>query len=170
MSEDTKGISPHVQKYRGAELRVKVTELRKAGYSYRAIADNLGIGVTTAKRHVDQALDTLARQTAENADQIRAFELMRLDDLLRALWMNKRDPRYVDSILRVMDRRAKLIGLDAPTKLESKLETDVPLTPQERAAAIEQILAAAQKRVDEAKAGTEETSPAPEPDTDGSGE
>jgi hypothetical protein len=60
-----------------------------------------------------------ARETvAEKAEQIRELELKRLDRFQRSLQpaANKGDAKAVLAILKVMERRAKLLGLDAPTK------------------------------------------------------
>lgn len=150
------------QDLRAAELRVKITDLRKRGLSHRQIADQLGIAFQTSAKHVKRELGLLAKQAAENADEIRQLEVLRLDELLFALWPNRREPRYTDSILRVMSRRAELLGLDAPTKVDAKVESDVPMTPEERATALETILATAEKRRAERAAKIEEPAGKPE--------
>jgi hypothetical protein len=40
------------------------------------------------------------------------------------------DPRYLDVVLRCIDRRCKLLGLDAPEKLEVKTESSVHVVEQ----------------------------------------
>ena len=42
-------------------------------------------------------------------------ELVRLDAILLVHWQNRSDPRSAGTILRVMERRGKLLGLDAVT-------------------------------------------------------
>jgi hypothetical protein len=87
--------------------------MRVAGASYEQIADGLGIGVASAWRHVQSALTASRRVTAETADKVRAMELRRIDAIVVSLWPRRSDPRTADTILRAMDRRAKLEGLDA---------------------------------------------------------
>jgi len=52
---------------------------------------------------------------------LRALELLRLDELLNALWDTAiaGDLKAVDRVLKVMERRAKLLGLDAPFEIKT---------------------------------------------------
>ena len=55
----------------------------------------------------------------ENVDEVRTIELQRLDSLLFSIWpeAQKGTLKAVDMVVKIMERRAKLLGLDAPTKL-----------------------------------------------------
>jgi hypothetical protein len=55
----------------------------------------------------------------EPAEQARNLDLKRLDAMTLALWSQARQGNQgaVDRLLRIMERRAKLLGLDAPTKV-----------------------------------------------------
>src|SRR5688572_28673291 len=64
-----------------AERRQRALDYRKAGASYRAIGDALGVSEKTAHGDVQQALASLAAQEQASAEQLRALELARLDDL-----------------------------------------------------------------------------------------
>jgi len=103
---------------RGREREVACLELRKAGLTYAAIGERLGISESGAWRAVNRALDRLMDKIGEEAESVRTLELQRLDDLLENLWPYRHKPAYTDRILRVMERRARLLGLDAPTKSE----------------------------------------------------
>lgn len=113
---------PHPgEEERIAERRVKALNLRKAGASYRAIARELQVDLATAWSDVQAellALRTLATQAAED---VKALELQRLDALTAGLFAKATqhggDARAVAALVRVSDRRAKLLGLDAPVKL-----------------------------------------------------
>jgi hypothetical protein len=66
----------------------------------------------------------LARMVQEPSDQVRALELARLDS-----WLMRITPRIhqgelaaVDCGLRIMARRAALLGLDMPVKVDLKLQ------------------------------------------------
>lgn len=87
-------------------------ELRIAGASYRAIARQMGIGKTTAQEYVIGALEEIREQNREAAEELKRIELERLDSLLVALWPKRANPRTADTILRVSERRARLLGLD----------------------------------------------------------
>lgn len=102
-----------------AERRLKVFELRKRGYSYRKIAETLGVDVSTAYRDVQAELTELREQTAEEVEQVKQIELERLDHLLtQAFSLYKAgDVKAGFLILKALERRSKYLGLDAPTKV-----------------------------------------------------
>lgn len=114
-------------KNRSAEVIEKerrAVELRLSGYSYPEIAAELGISVSNAFNRVQSALTTTIAKTAEDAEKVRNMELHRLDALLRPLYAQAKagDPKATEMCLKIMDRRAKYLGLDSPEKL--KLESD----------------------------------------------
>ena len=110
------------------ERRTKVLALRTAGMSYRAIADRLrgkdGVAekynFATAYDDVKAMLDEANANHREQAEDIRALEMERLDAMHMALWADAARGNHgaIDRVLRVMERRAKLLGLDAPTKAQ----------------------------------------------------
>ena len=86
--------------------------LRRAGLSYQAIADEIDVKDRgTARAIVKRAL---GRTLQEPAAEVRELEADRLDRLQSAVWTKalRGDLGAVDRVLRVMDRRAKLLGLD----------------------------------------------------------
>lgn len=58
----------------------------------------------------------LKKTLQEPADEVRMLEVERLDSLLNGLWQRRHVPEITDRILRIMERRAKLLGLDAPVR------------------------------------------------------
>ena len=62
----------------------------------------------------------LTEYAVEPATQLRDMEVARLDRLLAAHWgkATKGDVNATRMVLTIMDRRAKLLGLDAPQKLD----------------------------------------------------
>ena len=110
------------------ERRRKALELRKAGVTYDAIARQLGYANEGgAFKAVQAALRTTLR---EPADDVRKLELERLDRLTLALWPRAQqgEAEAIDRVLKLMDRRAKLLGLDAPTKTESEVKQSGGIT------------------------------------------
>lgn len=118
------------------QQRMKALDLRGEGKSYRKIADALGIDVHRAHTLVIEALDELMVQSTESAEQVKVLELQRLDDLLDRLLMKMAlqrremvtasgqkvqvpnpDENTVSAILKVMERRARMLGLDAPQEI-----------------------------------------------------
>jgi hypothetical protein len=91
-------------------------ELRKAGRTYDEIARMLDYSERSgAAKAVRRAL---AATVQEPADELRRLEVERLDSLLAAMWPLAMDGKLgaVDRVLSLMDRRAKLLGLDAPQR------------------------------------------------------
>lgn len=123
------------------ERDARAVDLRRTNLSYRQIAGQLDVSVSTAHSMVQRGL---ADTVAESNEEVRRLELERLDHLARASLnvLNRRhiivshgavvmDPatrqplvddaptlQATDRLLKIMDRRAKLLGLDAPTKVE----------------------------------------------------
>lgn len=116
------------QVLRGLEREVACLELRKSGLSYRAIAAQLNISKSGAHNAIVRALGRLNAKNAEETRDLRMLEAERLDDLLGNLWPNRQRPIYVDRILRIMERRARLFGLDAPTRAEISADATATLT------------------------------------------
>ncbi|MBP8128480.1 MAG: helix-turn-helix domain-containing protein [Candidatus Hydrogenedentes bacterium] len=102
-----------------AARRAEALRLRAAGKPYREIARVLGIGEASAWKLVKREFDRLNAATRETAHQVRQLELDRLDALHEALWPSAKsgNTQAIFAALRIMERRAKLLGLDAPTKL-----------------------------------------------------
>ena len=126
-----------------AARREFVLRLRKGGATYREIAD---AAVTRfgadqlpetwscryAHKDVKRELDKLRTVIGEDADEIRQMELERLNDMLKALYASatRRNPDYgaIDRVLKIMRRRAELMGLDAPKRQEITGADSGPLT------------------------------------------
>ena len=109
-----------------AERRLKAISLRKAGHAWESVGAQMGITQQAAQQLVKRALAATMREATAD---LRALEVARLDDLLLALYSlaTSNDPELPltrlqleaqDRVLRIMERRAKLLGLDAPSKQE----------------------------------------------------
>jgi hypothetical protein len=99
-----------------AERERDALELRKSGASFDVIAREIGYaGRDGAWRAVSGALRETLQQPA---DELRRLESERLDALLAAVWPAAMEgKRYaIECCLRIMDRRARLLGLDEPVK------------------------------------------------------
>lgn len=110
-----------VRRIRTTEKTLKALELRKRGLNYTQIGEKLGCARSTACRYVLSELENLADKCREEAVHVRDLELQRLDDLYliayRAI-IDGYDLAGIDRCLRIMERRAKLLGLDAAEKIE----------------------------------------------------
>jgi hypothetical protein len=102
------------------ERRERCLELRRAGASYRDIGEQLGISPSAAYKHVNVALNRLREDVNEQAGDLRTLELMRLDSLFEKAYgaAMAGDLAATDRCLRCMERRSKLLGLDAALRAE----------------------------------------------------
>ncbi len=114
--------SPTAQRRIEAKERaLKALELRKRGMNYTQIGEKLGCARSTACRYVLSELENLADKSREEAEHVRALELQRLDDLYTKAWDlvdAGGSETAIDRCLRIMERRSKLLGLDAAEKVE----------------------------------------------------
>ena len=102
------------------QRQLQALDLRKAGFTFREIADKLDMSLGQAHKYVHDELKNLAAQALDSADELRQMELERLDMLIKGLepMAAVGKPDAVSAYLRVMERRAKLLGLDAPVRQE----------------------------------------------------
>ena len=109
-----------VRRIRTTEKTLKALELRKRGLNYTQIGKKLGCHRSTACRYVLSELENLADKCREEAVHVRDLELQRLDALYLKAWeaVEEGDLPSIDRCLRVQERRAKLLGLDAAEKIE----------------------------------------------------
>ena len=121
-------------------------KLRLKGYTYARIASELGISEAGAYAAVKRALNRLNENINEEAKNVRRLELERLDMMLANLWPKVEAGREsaIDRVLRIMERRSKLLGLDAPTRADvttggEKLPGATPSREEIRAALEEEL-------------------------------
>lgn len=104
-----------------AETTIEMLELRKQGWTYQAIGDKFGMTAPSAYERVKKALHA---SVAEPAEDVRQMELERLDHLYQKLSpkVEAGDTRAIQTALSIMDRRAKMLGLDSPVKVEADIQ------------------------------------------------
>lgn len=102
------------------EQEVRCYELRLAGKTFRQIAVETGLAVATVHKRIEAHI---AQRVQPLADELRAIEVDRLDRYLVALDAQIQEgravARNVEVAVRVSERRAKLLGIDAPEKVEA---------------------------------------------------
>jgi hypothetical protein len=83
---------------------------REQGYGFLEIAREMKVSISTAHAYVVEGLDLIP---LENAKRVLAMELKRLDAVMAAHYGNAvaGDLAATSAVLRVMDQRAKLLGL-----------------------------------------------------------
>lgn len=121
------GPSPKTrQQLRRAELRKKICDLRVSGASFARIGEMLGISTSNAFQHFKKALRDIPLESAKTARQV---ELERLDIATLAIAKKIREgnAQAILAMLKISERRAKLLGLDAPTTTRLTGEDGGPL-------------------------------------------
>ena len=106
----------------------RVMTLRLAGMQFDQIAEEVGYADASGCYRAYQRV--MARTVQPVADEIREEEVRRLDRLISAYWPralgaggNDPSPKAAEVVYKAMDRRAKLLGLDAPVKQEVEVTT-----------------------------------------------
>jgi transposase len=147
------------------DREARAIDLRRNGATYDQIAERLGVSTSAAHLMVKRALD---RHLAEAVPDVRKLELDRLDQLqVAAVTVLRREHHVVQAgkvvyvrnaagaevplrddgptlaavrtLLDIQARRARLLGLDAPTKVDVKVLTVDQM--DDRIAELEQLLA-----------------------------
>ena len=93
--------------------------LRITGLSYSKISEQIGISKTQAYNLVTAGLEEISKNVTDKAEALRTLEVARMDEMLAALWPtivdggdNGPNSMNVDKVLKIMERRTKLLGLD----------------------------------------------------------
>lgn len=112
------------------ERALKALAMRREGLPYRVIAERLDWGDESSARYAVARL--LDRTEAEEVAEMRYIEGERLDELQRTHWAVALagDLDAGKMVLKVMERRARLFGLDAPSKVAVEQMTSVEFAEQ----------------------------------------
>ncbi len=103
-----------------AQRDAEAARLRSKGMSYRDIATEMSCNVASAHRAVQRALARIPLDAVEDLRQIEGERLENLWLVACEIALNgsnsDRQLRAVDRCLAIMERKARLFGLDAPTR------------------------------------------------------
>ncbi len=99
------------------EREERAVDLRIAGKSYPQIGVEIGVSTTAAYNMVKRVLDKMIKRTSENAEQVVKIEIERINRLIAAIWGKAigGDMAAIDRVVKLMERKAKLLGLDSST-------------------------------------------------------
>jgi len=120
---------------RAAQRRAEAIEYRLQGYSYEQIGQTMGFSDTRAFQLVDEGLQAIKTEVPQS---LKDLEAKRLDMLLAAFMASavQGDLNAAKMVVSIMERRAKLFGLDGPIKHEltgkdgKPIETEAKITPE----------------------------------------
>jgi len=120
-----------------AERQQTALSLRKSGASFRAIASHISTlpgneKYSEGRAHADvtACLKALNEKTSLDTEEYRSLELERLDtaQLAIAKKVQSGDLGSIDRWLRISERRAALLGLDAPVRLKIEQGVEAELS------------------------------------------
>ncbi len=103
--------------------RSEAVELRRAGKTYAAIGEALGVDKKTAWTYVRDAMAERARETAPDRDALIGEQLVLLDTVLEGQLPKAAagDSRAAEVVLRALDSHARLFGLNAPIRVKAEI-------------------------------------------------
>jgi hypothetical protein len=125
------GVPPELVKG-SAAVRLRdahAVRLRLEGLTYREVGERLGVGRKMAARVVQRGLRAVER---DSAAELIELDNQRLDMLWRVMWPHAEagSAPHAMVCLRALERRAKMLGLDAP----SRTHVTAHITAEETAA------------------------------------
>ena len=103
------------------DRELAVVELRREGKTWQQIAEVVNYATAMGAWKAYQR--ACQRTLQEPTDEARRIELDRLDALQRTYWEPavEGNLRAADFVLRVIDRRARILGIDAPQKIQAEV-------------------------------------------------
>lgn len=126
-----------------AILEAKIMEYHASGMSLAAIGKKVGLLLGDIYEIVQKTIVRLREQTEMDLASIRDVELQRCDRIQLSYWnrMLKGDPAAGMMVLKAMERRSKILGLDAPERKEW-IGMLTAVTPEEASKMSDEELAA----------------------------
>jgi len=122
------------KKIDAAERRSRIMKLRLHGYTYEEIGKTVGCVKSYAYKIVKEELQKLIDKASLNAKQLQKMECEKLDLMETKLSASIQAGHHgaIKTWLSICDRRAKLLGLDSPTKIDHSGEVEIVVTPAPR--------------------------------------
>src|SRR5215207_4462594 len=108
------------QRHQTSQSELEITQRRKtvsanllAGLTYAEIGRALNVSKATITSDKKAILTEWRQHYAQDAAELAALQLRRLDVLLNAIWEKARqgDERAIDKALAIMDRQSEILGV-----------------------------------------------------------
>jgi hypothetical protein len=117
----SKSAQKDIEEFELLEKERKVVELRHMGITYEVIAKQVGYASPSGAFHAYER--ALARYPKETVEKKRELAESRLERLLAGVWTKalRGETTAIMATLKIFERQAKLMGLDAPQKIETDL-------------------------------------------------
>jgi hypothetical protein len=107
---------------KATQNRRKAFEYRVLGYTYDQIGKAIGCTRQNAFHLVKTEMEAIQAETRESAKHLLELDLERTERVIQSLMPERSDPAVANAIATQLARRAKLLGLDAPDRIEGKQE------------------------------------------------
>jgi hypothetical protein len=121
------------------EVRRKmIAEELLAGRTYREIREKYKVSLATIHKDVKAILSRLENEQIAIAADARRLDLARIDVAIAGIFPMVKTGQvgYIDRWVKLLERRAKMLGYDAPAELALKRMDDVEEMSDEELAAI----------------------------------
>ncbi len=108
------------------DRRAEAIELRRAGHTYREIAAIIQVKLKLPKYNqmsawedVRHEIKDLVKRTDTDTSSIRAFELSRIDRLIRAAWVEaiQGSVQHIKAVAQLLKLKSDITGIMAPKEL-----------------------------------------------------
>lgn len=100
-------------------------DLKVQGYSLRQIAELTGLSKDTVSNRIRHAVDTMISPRVEDYRALQDQQIDALEAEVLAVMRTVDQPetrlKAVDRLVRLMERRARLHGIDAPVKVDATI-------------------------------------------------
>jgi len=114
-------MPPSKKKSAEVEHRRKIVAANLlAGANYRDIAAGAGVSVGTVAGDVKVLMARWRAEQVKTVDDHVTLDMRRMDVALNAIWDEVKAGNYaaIDRMLKVLERRAKMLGYDQPDKVD----------------------------------------------------
>ncbi len=116
------------------DKRAVIIELAKDGWSQRRIGEEVGLSHTAVGKHIKAWVAEMRADSAEATEAYVTLSNVRLDDLIAGLRPKcfeggEANLPVIDRLLKVMERQARLNGLDAQVDVAVNVLTQEQIGP-----------------------------------------
>lgn len=131
---------------------LKVAKLRLGGVTEQAvIAAQMGVHPSTISRDFAELDARFREQAAQDIAAAKGLDLARTDAMIAAIWdaATRGNLDAIDRIDKLLGRRAKILGLDAPKRIDATLDirSEAEQLARENGLDEQEVLAAAERIV-----------------------
>lgn len=125
MAFNKRGRAKNVDRAAVVSRRTQATKMRIKAYSWQEIAD--ACGYSTVQAAQQDVMRNISKEFNESSNDLRELELRRIDEdekAIQEMLMGKLKVttrlQCIDRLVKLREQRAKLLGLNAPVKVDQR--------------------------------------------------